>query len=142
MDVFTFDGHTTVTFDPEIVGPWVCERAGGKYIPGAFAAIGRIKDGRLVAGVLYENFNGANVFCHIAAEGNWANKRFMWLIFDYPFNQLNCKRITTTVSPENVTSQKFTSKLGFDVETKLKDAHPQGDIWVFRMFKDNCRWIK
>jgi len=140
--VITLDGHTWVTFDDALVGPWVCERAGLKYAPERFTGIGRIKDGQIVAGVLYEDCNGASVYCHIAGEGNWANKHFLWLIFDYPFNQLGVRRITTTVCPNNVRSQKFTARLGFEVEAKLKDAHPEGDIWVFRMFKENCRWIE
>lgn len=142
MKILTFDSNTHITFDESIVGPWVHSRFGATYTPGHASAIGRVKDGKLIAGVTYENYNGANVFCSIAGEGNWANKRFLWLIFDYPFNQLNCRRITTTVNPGNVESQKFTEKLGFDVECKLKDAHPEGDMWVFRMFKENCRWIK
>ncbi|MNK85369.1 hypothetical protein D3C87_1052460 [compost metagenome] len=112
------------------------------YVPGKFTAIGRIRDGQLVAGVLYEETNGANVFCHIAGEGAWANRHFLWLIFDYPFRQLGVRRISTVVEPTNTISQKFTEKLGFSVETKLKDAHPQGDLWVFCMFKDQCRWLE
>lgn len=135
-------GGTEVSFDASLIAPWVCSRADLQYKEGKYAAIGRIKDGQIVAGVLYEDYNGANVFCHIAAEGSWANKEFLWLIFDYPFNQLGVKRITTTVKPLNTVSQAFTAKLGFDVEAKLKDADPDGDLWIFRMFKDDCRWLR
>lgn len=142
LSIYTLDGHTWVTFDEDVVGPWVCERAGGQYMPGRFKAIGRVKEGKLIAGVLYEDTNGVNVFCHIAGEGRWANRHFLWLIFHYPFIQLGLKRITTVVEPQNVVSQEFTQRLGFELETKLKDSHPAGDLWVFRMFKDECRWLE
>jgi len=133
---------TEVCFDAGLVGPWVAQRANMQYMADRYTAIGRFKDGKLVAGVLYEDCNGANVVCHIAAEGQWANKTYMWLIFDYPFNQLGVKRITTTVNPDNEVSQRFTEDLGFSVECKLKDAHPKGDLWVFRMFRDECKWLR
>lgn len=142
LNVCTLDGYTSVTFDADVVGPWVCQRAGGQYLPGKFSAIGRVKDGELIAGVLYEDTNGVNVFCHIAGEGRWANRHFLWLIFDYPFRQLGVSRITTVVEPQNTVSQEFTKRLGFEVETKLKDSHPQGDLWVFRMFKRDCPWLE
>lgn len=140
--IYTLDGHTWVTFDEDIVGPWVCERAGGQYQPGRFKAIGRVKDGKIVAGVLYEDTNGVNVFCHIAGEGRWANRHFLWLIFHYPFVQLGLNRITTVIEPQNTVSQEFTQRLGFEIETKLKDSHPLGDLWVLRMFKRDCRWLE
>ena len=142
LSIYTLDGHTWVTFDENIVGPWVCERAGGQYMPGRFKAIGRVRDGKLIAGVLYEDTNGVNVFCHIAAEGRWANRHFLWLIFHYPFVQLGLKRITTVVEPQNKVSIEFTKNLGFTLETTLKDSHPAGDLHVFRMFKPECKWIK
>lgn len=142
LSIYTLDGYTWVTFDEEIVGPWVCERARVPFRPGRFKAIGRVKDGRLIAGVLYEDTNGVNIFCHIAGEGRWANKHFLWLIFHYPFVQLGLKRITTVVDPDNEASQRFCTRLGFDLEAKLKDSHPLGDLWVFRMFKNDCRWLE
>lgn len=133
---------TLVTFDEAIVAPWVCHRSQTQYLPGKFSAIGRVKDGKLVAGVLYEDCNGANVVCHIAGEGRWANRKFLWLIFDYPFNQLQVNRITTTVNPDNKHSLDFTQRLGFKTEFLMKDAHPQGDVTVFRMFKAECEWLE
>lgn len=131
-----------ISFDADLVGPWVYARAGGRYIPECCTAIGLLRGGNLVAGVTYSDYNGTNVIASIAGIGNWANRGFLWLIFDYPFNQLGCTRITTYINPDNEVSQKFTLKLGFELECKLKDAHPDGDIWVTRMFKQDCKWIK
>src|SRR5690625_3684921 len=133
-----------IFFDADIIGPWVAERVGIKrYIPGTASAIGRIKDGRIVAGDLYQDYNGANVSAHIAGEGqNWLNKKFLSIIFDYPFNQLKVNRITGYVVSTNKAAQNLDEKLGFKREAILRDAHPDGDLIIYAMHKDECRWLK
>lgn len=127
--------------DADFIGPWVCARAGGAWIKGRGTAIGWIKDDQLVAGVLYEEFNGANIVCHIAGVGNWANRQYLWTIFDYPFNQLNVKRITVPVADSNEKSKRFVEHLGFEREAVLRDAHPDGDLIIYKMTADKCRWL-
>ena len=130
-----------ITVDAELVGPWVCEKAGGTWIKGRGSAIGLIKK-ELVAGVLYEDWNGANIVCHIAGIGRWATRDYLRIIFDYPFLQLGAKRITVPVASENLTSRKFVEHLGFELEATLKDAHPAGDILIYRMTPAMCRYLK
>ncbi len=131
-----------VTFDAEIVGPWVSEKTGGQWCKGRGTAIGRIKDGKLIAGVLYEDWNGANIIEHIAAEGFWANKGFLHLMFDYPFNQLKVKRITAPVAATNAKCINLVTKMGFKLECTLAQANPDGDVHIFRMFKEDCKYLK
>lgn len=132
----------TLFFDAEVIGPWVFERAGGTWLPGRATAIGQMQDGKINAGVLYEEWNGANLFCHIAGEGNWANRKFLGIIYDYPFNQLNVKRITVPVASTNEKCIKLVRQMGFALESTLAQAIPDGDIYLFRMFKDECKYIK
>lgn len=131
-----------MVFDAERIGPWVCARAGGTWTPGRGTAIGRERNGQLIAGVLYEDFNHANIICHIAGVGNWLNREFLWTIFDYPFRQLKVKRITTPVAQSNIKSQRFTEHLGFELEARLQDAHPSGDLFIYRMMAADCRWLR
>lgn len=131
-----------IAFDAERIGPWVCERGGGQWIPGRGTAIGRIVDGRIVGGILYEDWNGANVICHIAGEGNWLSKTFLWMIFDYPFRQLQVKRMTAPVASTNLPARNFVERLGFEREAILHDAHPDGDIIIYKMTADKCRWLE
>lgn len=131
-----------LVLDPAIVAPWVFARAGGAYYEGGCTAIGWAKDGALTAGVVYENYNHANVVCHIAGEGNWAVRPFLKVIFDYPFRQLKTKRITAPVASVNSVCQAFVKRLGFEHEATLIDAHPEGDILFFKMTADKCRWLE
>lgn len=122
---------------------WVASRIGDHGNFGvATQAIGWERNGRLVAGVVYADYNGPNVWCHIASEGShWLTRRYLWAIFDYPFNQMNVKRITCPVGEGNSKSRRFVEKLGFKAETTLRAAHPTGDLLLYSMFKESCRWI-
>lgn len=66
----------------------------------------------------------------------------MRVIFDYPFRQLQVKRITAPVASCNRHAQEFMNRIGFELETTLKDAHPQGDLLIYKMTPDKCRWLK
>ena len=129
--------------DANIIGPWVCERAGGTWVLGRGTAIGKLDDqGNVQAGVLYEDFNKANVMCHIAGEGNWATRGFLSVIYDYPFNQLGVKRITVPVNSTNVKSINLVTRMGFALECTLAQATPEGDLHLFRMWRDDCQYIR
>lgn len=97
----------------------------------------------MVAGVVYDNWNGRNVECHIASEGaNWLTREYLWTIFDYPFNQMKAERITAPVVEDNSASRRFVEHLGFEQEARLYGAHPSGDILVYCMRKPQAqRWL-
>ena len=138
MKVFGND----VTFDAELVGPWVSAKTGGMWTRGRGTAIGRLKDGELVAGVLYEDYTKANIVCHIAGDGGWATRGFLGLIFNYPFDQLVVKRITAPVHSNNEKSILLMTRLGFTLEAVLAQAIPEGDLLIYRMFKSECRFLE
>ena len=41
----------------------------GAYNPDRSNAVGLMRDGKIVAGVVYENYNGQSVVCHICVKG-------------------------------------------------------------------------
>ncbi len=131
-----------LSFDAELVGPWVYQRTGGDWIPNRGTAIGKIQDGALVAGALYEDWNGVNITCHIAGEGNWADRTFLAVIFDYPFNQLGVQRITAPICSTNSKSIDLVTKMGFNQEAKLRGATSKGDLLLFSMFKNECKYLR
>jgi len=128
--------------DPERIGKWVSKRTGTKWWC-QHAAIGFEKDGALVAGIVYDNFNGKNIFAHIAAVPNkrWLTKAFLRYMCHYPFNELKVNRVTGMIPSTNKASIRFVEKLGAELETTLKDAHPKGDLLVYRMIKKNCKYL-
>jgi RimJ/RimL family protein N-acetyltransferase len=131
-----------LTFDASIVGPWVSQKTNGAWCEGRGQAIGKMVDGQLVAGVLYEDFNGANVVCHIAGEGKWADRQFLAVIFDYPFNQMKVRRITVPVCGSNARSVKLVEHMGFVLESRLEQATLDSDLLLYRLFKDECKYLR
>ena len=123
---------------------WVAQRTNEYGNFGAATGIGWESEGKLVAGVAYCEWNGVNVVCHIASDGSkrWATREYLWTIFDYPFTQLGCRRITVAVGEGNSASRRFVQHLGFTQEATLDSAHPTGDLLLFSMFKERCRWLQ
>lgn len=130
-------------FDADIIVPWVKERTGGgDYYPGSCAAIGRIKDGKIAGGIYYEHYNGVNIWCHIASDDpRWLNREFLRMIFDYPFRRCGVKRMTAPVIWNNDKCRKFVERLGFEIESVMVNAHPEGDVIIYRLLKEDCKWL-
>ena len=84
----------------ELVGHWVAEKLGSGYFAARSNAIGLVKDDRLIAGVIYENWNGRSIMCHIAVEGR-LTRRYVGAIFDYAFNVCNVEKIIVPVESHN-----------------------------------------
>lgn len=133
--------YRIVTGEDQRVGEWVCDRTSGHYVEGA--AIGLEKDGDLVAGVLYDHFNGASIAMHVAAEGkHWLNREYLWFCFYYPFEQLKVKKVIGLVPSDNEAALKFDKHLGFVEEGRIKDAHPGGDILILTMTRSQCKHLE
>ncbi len=106
--------------------------------------IGLERDGDLVAGVLYESFNGANIWMHVAAVpgSRWLTRDFLKYAFHYPFVELGCKRISGWVEADNFAAQKFDEHLGFVHESTLEGAGRRGvDVFIYRMKREECRYV-
>lgn len=118
---------------------WVAQRA-LVYTSESSRAIGLSRNGKIVAGVIYTDFNGRNVWVHQAVEG-MLTRQYLWTIFDYPFNQLKVERVTGVIPEANKRAQRLTQHLGFELETTLQGAHPSGDLLVYVIRKKDCRWL-
>ncbi len=126
----------------EVVGRWVAEKAHVHWTP-ICRAIGLMRGGKLVAGIMYDGFTGASIAMHSRCDNPRAvSREWLFAIFDYPFNQLGCKRVTGLVSTENKVAQATNEHLGWKRETVLKDYFLDGDGIVYVMRKEDCRWLK
>lgn len=103
-----------------------------------------LRDGEVVCGVIYDEFNGTNVFMHVAAEvgGKWLTRDFLRCAFHYPFVQLGVKRITGWVEAHNFKARRFDEHLGFKEEARLKGAGTNGvDVILYVMRREDCRYV-
>jgi hypothetical protein len=115
------------------------------YMPSFGAkALGVIKGGELVAGVVYERCNGFHCEVSISArEGSgWADRRTLFALFHYPFVQLGCLALTVTVPLSNLKSLNLATKLGFARIALIPHAaHDGTPLVVLQMTRDTCIWI-
>lgn len=125
---------------PQVV-EWVAKQTNEFGNFGCAVGIGWEHAGQIVAGVAYNDYNGPNINAHIAITGAMT-KTFLHTIFDYPFNQAKVKRITGLVGSGNEKGNNINLRLGFIEETRLKDCHPTGDMIVYVMRRENCRWLE
>lgn len=108
-------------------------------------SLGLERDGELVAGVLYEGYNGPNVWMHVAAVPGrrWMNRDYLWYCFHYPFNEMNVQRISGYVNASNEQARRFDEHLGFKVEATLSGAAPDGgDVLIYVMRREDCRFLR
>jgi hypothetical protein len=107
------------------------------------SAIGQMRDGILVAGVMYDEYTGASISMHARIDSPGAiTKKFWRMCFDYPFNQLKVKRITGLIKATNARSRRLVSHLGGHIEAVLSDYFPDGDGIVYIMRREDCRCLK
>ena len=122
-------------------GMWAAEQIGTFFVPGTEEAIGLKRHGTFVAGVIYEDWNGKSIVCHIAITGRMTPD-YLWAIFDYPFNVCGAHKIIAPICADNDRCIKMVTNMGFREEARLAEASPRGDILLFTLLKTNCRFLK
>lgn len=95
------------------------------------------RDGEVVAGVLFNHFEGADV--HATAAGTGWTRAFLRAVGRYVFDQLGCERVTTiTRSPEVV---ELARRLGAQVEGRMRSHFGPGqDGIVLGVLREDYRY--
>ena len=116
----------------------------GVPLSSAMKCLGLERDGELVCGVLYDGWNGVNMWMHVAiAPGGMLTRQFVHYAFYYPFVEIGCKRLTGLVEANNLAARRFDEHLGFRVEATLAGAASDGgDVLLYAMTRDECRWLQ
>jgi len=120
---------------------WIVGRGDCCVPSGGATGIGWVKDGKIVAGVMYEEFTEASIHATIVVEAPLV-REFLYKIFDYPFNQIGVAKIIVQISSANGASENLALRLGFTLEARIKDAYPDGDRLIYTMTKDKCKWLE
>jgi len=131
-----------IVFNDRLYGYQIAKAAGVEYNPSVDICIANKIHGELAGGVLYNNFTGASISIHVASfRPNWLSRDFLWVVFDYPFNQLGVKKLFGSVCETNVKALEFDLKLGFIEEHRIREVYPDGDMILLAMKRDTCRWL-
>jgi RimJ/RimL family protein N-acetyltransferase len=128
--------------EPERVGAWVCSRIGGSFDKQGSTAIGLERDGQLIAGVMFDHFNGRSIAMHVAGEGgHWMTRDYARACFGYVFNQLKVLKVIGLVDSTNAAARRYDEHLGFVLEATVPDAGQHGDLLIFTMSRAQCRFL-
>jgi hypothetical protein len=113
------------------------------YNPAVDIVISKVTpEGNVLGGVIYDGYTGGCIFMHQAGfSRNWLIGNMIWIVFDYPFNQLHVKKVAGTIPSRNKELLDFNRRLGFKEEARIKDAYPDGDMIVLTMERADCRWL-
>lgn len=137
---------TTLEFDLETVYMFVRERIdGGIARIEGMRALGLRRNGELVAGVVYEGYNGKNIWMHVAAVpgSKWMSRDYLRAVFVYPFEVCGVDRVSGYVNESNHKAQRFNEHLGFKQEARLRGAAPDGgDVILYTMWREDCRFLR
>lgn len=134
----------TVVYNLPSVSHFVSEHIPGKdeFSP-TDPNIGMLKDGKLIAGVVFNNYCGSSICMHVAStEKGWLNREFLRACFRYPFHQLKVNRITALVRTDNLDALRFDEHLGFKREGLIRRGDDDGcDLHLLGMLPDECKWL-
>ena len=126
----------------EQLAEWARQKIGLESFGSWYAALGLVDAERIWAAVIYTDYSRFNICMHVAAEGRqWMTKAYLLAVFEYPFIQLQCDRVTAFVASKNARSRHFCERIGFKEEGRLREAHAGDDLIAYGMLKRECRWI-
>jgi RimJ/RimL family protein N-acetyltransferase len=119
------------------------EQTGTRFSPGFDIAIARVRRDALVGGVIFTDFTHESISIHTASwDPHWVNRDLIFVVFDYPFNQLGVKRIFGRVPESNYHAIRFNLHCGFREVARVEGVyrHNIAQI-VMRCDREDCRFF-
>ena len=126
----------------KFIADGVGKKLGVKIFPPYFAIGFATDDKRPMVAAIFNEFNGSNIELTIWAEKGKITKGILQTIANYVFNQLKCRRLTVRTKKRNKAVLKLALRYGFIYEHVVSRYFPDDDAVVFRMFPENCRFLK
>lgn len=133
-----------IYIDNVIHGKQVMESIDSIFSDVTMQVISREENSELYAAVVYENYTGegGSIEAHIGTfTKRWLNRDFLYIVFDYPFNQLKCNQAFVKVKAKNEKSLNWCRSLGFKDLITIEDVFPDDDMVVLRMKREECRYL-
>lgn len=132
-----------VVLNEKKIVDWVANKVDEKYF-NECASVGLYRDKKIIAGVVFNMYNGVSVCMHVASlrKSRWLDKSFLKLCFGISFNHLKCRRVTGLIKENNHKSIKFVKRLGFVQEGIIRHGSDDGkNIILFGLLKEDCKFL-
>lgn len=135
-------GADIIDYSTDRVLAFVRSRVPGLDRSESMVGMGLVRGGEIVAGVLYEGFNGHNVWMHAAArDGHALTRYFVVMLLAYPFVVCGVQRLSAQVAASNAACLRAARHLGFREEARLSGAAQDGgDLLVLVLRRQECRY--
>lgn len=118
---------------------WLQERLPGETLKGVHSAVAVLREGKVAAVMSYFNYSGANIELAFAADSpRWATRNVIAMMAGFPFQQLDCRRMTAVCRRSNTRVHRLLEGIGFKREGTHYDLFPDEDGVSFGMTK---RWF-
>lgn len=120
----------------EEVARFVSDQLGFGLCP-PYVAFGIERDGEIVAGVLLNHFEGADIHATVAGKG-WTRK-LLQATGEYIFDHLGCERVTAITRCDDVVD--YARRLGGQIEGRLRNHFGAGhDGIVLGILREEWRY--
>ncbi len=120
----------------ERVAKFVSQAIGIGFVP-PYTVMGIERDGEVIAGVLFNIFEGADV--HISVAGSGWTKGFFAEVGHYVFNTLGCERMTAITEDTRVV--RLAQRLGGEIEGAMRNHFGKGrDGFVVGFLKEDWKF--
>ena len=130
-----------ILVDGEAIASFIEEKL-GITISRPYEAFGFMSDdGRPLCAFVFNDMSGANMEMTVYAEPGGINRGVLKYISNYVFNTAQCRRVTVRTKKRNKRVLKIAPRYGFQYECVQKHFFADDDAVVFRMLKEDCRWL-
>lgn len=108
-----------------------------------FAAIGVVRDNRILGAIIFLNYRRQSIEFHLAGSPGWLTRGEVATLFAHPFLELGCLRLWCLIRRNNKAARRGAERLGFRVMGVAEDEFGEGkDGIVYSMTRQQCKWIK
>lgn len=97
---------------------------------------------RPLCAAVFNDFNGSNIEMTIVAEPGGISRGVIRYIAHYVFRKCGCRRLTVRTKKRNKKAAQMALRFGFTFEHVSRRFFPDDDAVVFRMLREECRWIE
>jgi RimJ/RimL family protein N-acetyltransferase len=132
-----------IRFNDPADGYAIAERAGTAFNPDRDISICRVRDGVRLGGVMFSNYTEESIAIHTASwTPHWINRDMMFVVFDYPYNQLKVNRIFGYVPEDNFHAIAFNEKCGFERVARIEGMF-KGNLpcILMKQEREDCRFL-
>ncbi len=130
-----------IVVEGEEIGAYVGSRLGVTICP-PFQAIGFLTDDKKpLAAFVFNDFNYSNMEMTIVAEPGGITRQVIRYVANYAFNTSKCRRLTVRTKKRNKRILQLAPRYGFKYECIAKHFYPDDDAVVFRMLREDCRFL-